>query len=43
MRRTDELLYQMIPRSVAERLRAGEAAVDTCEVCGSETDLHLYY
>ena len=32
MHRTDELLYQMIPRSVAERLRRGEAAMNTCEV-----------
>ncbi|XP_018651687.1 putative soluble guanylate cyclase gcy [Schistosoma mansoni] len=37
MRRTDELLYQMIPRSVAERLRAGEAAVDTCETFDNVT------
>ena len=32
MRRTDELLYQMIPRTIADRLRAGEAAVNTCQV-----------
>ena len=33
MRRTDELLYQMIPKEVANRLRKGENPVDTCEVC----------
>lgn len=32
MRRTDELLYQMIPRTIADRLRAGEPAVETCQV-----------
>ncbi|GFQ72546.1 hypothetical protein TNCT_126161, partial [Trichonephila clavata] len=31
MRRTDELLYQMIPKQVADRLRKGEAAVETCQ------------
>ncbi|GAA55188.1 guanylate cyclase soluble subunit beta [Clonorchis sinensis] len=31
VKRTDELLYQMIPRAVAKRLRSGVAAVDTCE------------
>ncbi|XP_013784010.1 soluble guanylate cyclase 88E-like, partial [Limulus polyphemus] len=31
MKRTDELLYQMIPKQVADRLRKGEAAVDTCQ------------
>ena len=31
-RRTDSLLYQMIPRSVADRLRQGEPALTTCEV-----------
>ncbi|GFS55169.1 hypothetical protein TNIN_91501, partial [Trichonephila inaurata madagascariensis] len=32
MRRTDELLYQMIPKQVADRLRKGEASVETCQV-----------
>ena len=32
MRRTDELLYQMIPKEVANRLRRGTNPVDTCEV-----------
>ncbi|KAG8193603.1 hypothetical protein JTE90_000236 [Oedothorax gibbosus] len=32
MRRTDELLYQMIPKQVADRLRKGEAAVETCQM-----------
>lgn len=32
MKRTDSLLYQMIPKTVADRLRKGEAAVNTCEV-----------
>ena len=32
MKRTDSLLYQMIPRQVAEKLRRGEPATSTCEV-----------
>ena len=31
-RKTDELVYQMIPRAVARRLRNGENPMDTCEV-----------
>ncbi|XP_074659880.1 soluble guanylate cyclase gcy-31-like isoform X2 [Tubulanus polymorphus] len=31
MKRTDQLLYQMIPRSVADRLRKGVDPVETCE------------
>ena len=33
MKRTDQLLYQMIPKAVADRLRRGEPAMATCEVC----------
>ena len=33
MKRTDALLYQMIPKSVADRLRKGEPAMSTCQVC----------
>ena len=32
MKKTDELLYQMIPKNVADRLRKGEAAMNLCEV-----------
>ena len=32
VQKTDELLYQMIPKSVADRLRQGENAMETCEV-----------
>lgn len=32
MKRTDELLYQMIPKIVADRLRKGESALNTCQV-----------
>ncbi|KAG8234469.1 hypothetical protein J437_LFUL015111 [Ladona fulva] len=32
MKRTDELLYQMIPKQVADRLRTGENPIDTCEL-----------
>lgn len=32
MKRTDSLLYQMIPRQVADKLRRGEPATSTCEV-----------
>ncbi|KAJ8976836.1 hypothetical protein NQ317_011832 [Molorchus minor] len=35
MRRTDELLYQMIPKQVADRLRKGENPIDTCEMFDS--------
>ncbi|KAK2163097.1 hypothetical protein NP493_1482g00001 [Ridgeia piscesae] len=39
MKRTDELLYQMIPKAVADRLRKGEPAVNTCEVFENVTIL----
>ncbi|XP_054723630.1 soluble guanylate cyclase 88E-like, partial [Uloborus diversus] len=39
MRRTDELLYQMIPRQVADRLRKGEPALQTCQFFESVTIL----
>lgn len=32
MKKTDDLLYRMIPKPVAKRLRKGEPAVHTCEV-----------
>ena len=32
MKRTDQLLYQMIPKTVADRLRGGEAVMNLCEV-----------
>ena len=32
MKRTDQLLYQMIPKKIADRLRAGEAVMNLCEV-----------
>ncbi|XP_054167307.1 soluble guanylate cyclase 88E-like [Oppia nitens] len=31
MKRTDELLYQMIPKKIAVRLRKGENPIDTCQ------------
>ncbi|CAE1309308.1 E4.6.1.2 [Acanthosepion pharaonis] len=39
MKRTDSLLYQMIPKSVADRLRNGEDSMDTCEMFDSVTIL----
>lgn len=43
MKRTDELLYQMIPKQVADRLRRGENPIDTCEVsCLGKGILHLH-
>lgn len=39
MKRTDSLLYQMIPKSVADRLRNGEDSLDTCEMFDSVTIL----
>ena len=37
--KTEKLLYQMIPQSVAERLRKGANPMDTCEVFESVTML----
>ena len=31
-RRSEELLYRMMPKAVADRLRDGQKAVETCEV-----------
>lgn len=31
-RKGDELLYSMIPQTVADRLRKGESPMSTCEV-----------
>ncbi|GFO01294.1 soluble guanylate cyclase 88e [Plakobranchus ocellatus] len=39
MQRTDALLYQMIPKPVADRLRRGEPSVETCQVFESVTIL----
>ena len=32
MKRSDELLSQMIPKSVSDKIKAGANAVDACEV-----------
>jgi guanylate cyclase len=32
MKKTDLLLYQMIPKKIADRLRNGENAANLCEV-----------
>ena len=32
IKKTDMLLYQMIPKSVADNLRAGAPTISTCEV-----------
>ena len=32
MKRSDELLSQMMPKSVAQKIKEGASAVDTCEV-----------
>lgn len=37
MKKTDDLLYRMIPKPVAKRLRKGEPAVNTCEVSNIDT------
>jgi guanylate cyclase len=31
-KRTDQLLYQMIPQKIADRLRSGEPVMNLCEV-----------
>ncbi|PAA77377.1 hypothetical protein BOX15_Mlig016425g1 [Macrostomum lignano] len=38
-KKTDELLYQMIPKTVADRLRRGDSAVSTCETFDEVTIL----
>ena len=32
MKKTDKLLYQMIPKKIADQLRSGKKAADLCEV-----------
>ena len=32
MKKTDTLLYQMIPKKIADQLRSGEKAANLCEV-----------
>jgi len=39
MKRTDSLLYQMIPKQIAERLRKGEPAMNTCQLIEKVTIL----
>ena len=39
MKRSDELLSQMIPKAVAEKVKKGLNPVDTCEV-SKECNLH---
>ncbi|XP_066259334.1 soluble guanylate cyclase 89Da-like [Euwallacea similis] len=34
-KRSDDLLYSMIPKAVADRLRSGDSALDTCETFSS--------
>ena len=31
IKKTDELLYQMIPKSIADKLRNGQPPLDTCQ------------
>ncbi|KAJ8299767.1 hypothetical protein KUTeg_023832 [Tegillarca granosa] len=38
-KRTDQLLYQMIPKPVADRLRKGDSPISTCEVFDAVTIL----
>jgi len=39
MKRTDLLLYQMIPKKIADRLRSGEPVMNLCEVFSACTIL----
>ena len=32
-KRSEELLYRMMPKAIADRLTLGGKAVETCEVC----------
>jgi len=38
MKKTDLLLYQMIPKKIADRLRGGEKAANLCEV-----NIYIYF
>ena len=40
--KTDYLLYQMVPRVVAERLRSGEPALNTCQAFDEVTILFTH-
>ena len=42
MKRTDQLLYQMIPKKIADRLRSGEKATNLCEV-GQHITFRLHW
>lgn len=41
-RRGDDLLYSMIPRSVADRLRKGQSSLSTCEVRTINLGMYLH-
>lgn len=44
MKKSDSLLYSMIPRSVARKLKSGADPISTCEVILIEnTSHHLFY
>ena len=49
MKRSDELLAQMIPKAVADKVKKGLNPVDTCEVCAKSRTVillnltHTYY
>ncbi len=43
MKKTDDLLYRMIPKPVAKRLRKGEPAVNTCEVRITDKAVYIPY
>ena len=42
MKRSDELLGQMIPKAVADKVKQGLNPVDTCEVYFEYQNLHLF-
>ena len=42
MKRSDELLGQMIPKAVADKVKQGLNPVDTCEVYFEYQKLHLF-
>lgn len=39
--KSDELLYSMIPQTVADRLRAGASPLSTCEVSRESFELYI--
>ena len=40
-KRSEDLLYRMMPKPVADRMRRGDKAINTCEVSTQRSQLSL--